>query len=280
LQEIAMTVLLPAFVFEAVTAAEMARRRAQFMTAMSSGRPRPVIIAEGDSWFCYPRDSVFVPDHAPLDVIAQLSTEFAVNGVAKPGDTAQTMVDFFEPFVTQDIQTWSADLLLLSAGGNDLLGEGKLASFLRGGDRPLSQYLRPEFFGLVEAVLGRLERMVRAARAAKPDLKVILHGYDYANPSGNGPWLRNPMTKLGIPGGKHRDIIKRIVDSFYSRLQAVADELDQELADGGGEIVVLDLRGTVPASQWYDELHPNTDGFKKVRARYRERILKLHPLTA
>lgn len=274
-----MTVVLPAFVFEAVTAAEMARRRARFIAAMSAGPTGPVIVAEGDSWFCYPRDSVFVPDDAPLDVIAQLSDEFAVNGVAKPGDTAQTMADFFEPFVTQDIQTWNADVLLLSAGGNDLLGEGKLASFLRNGDRPLSQYLKPEFFGLVEGVLGRLERMIRAARRAKSDLKVILHGYDYARPSGNGPWLRAPMAKLAIPAAKHQDIVKRIVDSFYSRLAAVADELDQELSGGSGEIVVLDLRGSVGAGQWYDELHPSSQGFAKVRKRFRKRILELHPLT-
>jgi metacaspase-1 len=274
-----MTVLLPPFIFELVTAGEMARRRAKFIAAMSSGYTGPVIVAEGDSWFCYPRDSALVPDDAPLDVVAQLSDEFAVNGVAKPGDTAQTMVEFFHPFVTQDLQTWGAHLLLLSAGGNDLLGEGKLASFLRDGDRPLSQYLKPEFFGLVEGVLGRLERMVRAAREAKPDVKIILHGYDYARASGKGPWLRAPMAKLKIPASKHQDIIKRIVDSFYSRLAAVADELDQELADGGGEIVVLDLRGTVAAGQWHDELHPSTEGFAKVRKRFRKRILDLHPLT-
>ena len=44
-------------------------------------------------------------------------------------------------------------------------------------------------------------------------------------------------------------------------------------------IVVLDLRSTVGASQWYDELHPSTDGFKQVRKRFRKRILELHPLT-
>ncbi len=274
-----MTVLLPPFLFEVVTAGEMARRRAKFIQTMSSGYQGPVIIAEGDSWFCYPRDSALVPDNAPVDVIAQLSDEFAVNGVAKPGDTAQTMADFFHPSVTQDLQFWGAHLLLLSAGGNDLLGEGKLATFLRDGDRALSQYLKPEFFGLVEGVLGRLERMVRAAREAKPDVKVVLHGYDYARPSGKGPWLKAPMVKLKIPAAKHRDIIKRIVDSFYSRLTAVADELDQELAGGAGEIVVLDLRSTVGASQWYDELHPSTDGFKQVRKRFRKRILELHPLT-
>jgi hypothetical protein len=273
-----MTVLLPAFVFEVVTAAEMTRRRAKFVQKMSSGYQGPVIIAEGDSWFCYPRDSVWVPDTAPLDVVAQLSDEFAVSGVAKPGDTAQTMVDFFDPFVTQDIQFWSANILLLSAGGNDLLGEGRLASYLRGGDRPLSQYLKPEFFGLLEDVLMRLERMVRAARQAKSDIKVVLHGYDVARASGNGPWLKAPMDRLGIPPSKHQGIIKRIVDGFYSRLTAVADELDAELTGGGGEITVLDLRGVVRPTQWYDELHPNTAGFTRVRDRFRERILALHPI--
>jgi hypothetical protein len=274
-----MTVLLPAFVFEVVTAAEMTRRRAKFLQKMSSGYTGPVIVAEGDSWFCYPRDSIWVPDTAPEDVIAQLMEEFAVAGVARPGDTAQTMVEFFHA-VTQDLLTWKADILLLSAGGNDLLGEGHLASYLRDGDRPLSQYLKPDFFALVEQVLTWLERMVRAARQAKPDVKIILHGYDIAHVSGNGPWLQRPMDKLGIPAGKRQPIVQRIVDSFYSRLQAVVDELDHELADGNGEIVVLDLRGTVGPTQWYDELHPDTEGFSRIRDRYRERILELYPLTS
>ena len=273
-----MTVLLPAFALELVTAGEMTRRRVKFVQKISAGYRGPVIVAEGDSWFCYPRDSVWVPDTAPEDIVAQLSDEFAVSGVAKPGDTAQTMADFFEPFVTQDIQTWNANVLLLSAGGNDLLGEGKLASYLRDGNRPISQYLKPSFFGLVEDVLMRLERMVRAARRAKADVKVVLHGYDAARPSGNGPWLKAPMDRLSIPASKHQPIVKRIVDSFYSRLKAVADELDAELSNGRGAIVVLDLRGTVRPTQWYDELHPNTAGFRRIRDRFREQILALHPL--
>ena len=273
-----MTVLLPAFAFELVTAGEMTRRRAKFVQKISSGYQGPIIIAEGDSWFCYPRDSIWVPDTAPEDIVAQLSDEFAVSGLAKPGDTAQNMADFFEPFVTQDIQTWNANVLLLSAGGNDLLGEGKLASYLRDGDRPVSQYLKPAFFGLVEDVLMRLERMVRAARRAKLDVKIVLHGYDVARPSGRGPWLKAPMDQLGIPASKHQAIIKRVVDSFYSRLQAVAGELDSDLSNSSGEIAVLDLRGTVRPTQWYDELHPNTAGFRRIRNRFRDRILALHPL--
>lgn len=275
-----MTVLLPAFVFELVTAEEMGRRRARFVERMSSGYDGPVIVAEGDSWFCYPLPGVWVPADAPKDIVEQISVEFAVSGVAKPGDTAQNMADFFHPFVTTDLQYWGAHILLLSAGGNDLLGEGKLESYLRGGDRPLSQYLKPNFFGIVEFVLERLERMVRAAREAKPDVKVILHGYDYARPTGKGPWLRAPMLKLGIPEAKHQPIIKRIVDSFHARLKAVTDELDDELANGGGEIVMLDLRNTVATAQWYNEIHPTTQGFKKICAKYRARILALHPLVA
>jgi hypothetical protein len=34
----------------------------------------------------------------------------------------------------------------------------------------------------------------------------------------------------------------------------------------------------VRPTQWYDELHPNTAGFTRVRDRFRERILALHPM--
>ena len=87
-----MTVLLPSLAFELVTAEEMTRRRVRFIEKLNGGYQGPIIIAEGDSWFCYPRDSIWVPDTAPVDVITQLSQEFAISALGRPGDTSQARV--------------------------------------------------------------------------------------------------------------------------------------------------------------------------------------------
>src|SRR3954449_4035317 len=82
---------------------------------------------------------------------------------ASADDLTRRVADFEgrlnrEPFVIAD-RLWVKDTSTqrrrncasqsrrgLSAGGNDLLGEGRLASYLRDGNRPVAQYLKPAFF--------------------------------------------------------------------------------------------------------------------------------------
>jgi hypothetical protein len=67
---------------------------------------------------------------------------------------------------------------------------------------------------------------------------------------------------------------EEIVDAFYSKLASLVDTLDSELAEERREIVLIDLRNVVGSGEWYDELHPTSEGFAKIGAEFRSEILK------
>ncbi|MGL4440967.1 MAG: SGNH/GDSL hydrolase family protein [Bosea sp. (in: a-proteobacteria)] len=259
-----MTIILPAFVFEAVTAEVLVSRRALFHHRKAEKPDSPVIVAYGDSWFCYPRESIVVPDDAPFDIVMRLLSVRPVLCIARPGDSLQSMADFADPHLTQALTTQNAAALLISAGGNDLVGGGMIAQHLRSGDRPLSDYLKPSFFEMLDLAMERYTRIIRMARQARPSLRVVTYGYAKAFSRKDGPWFRNPMNGLGIPLKKQSLIVARIMAAFASRLSALAAELDQELSGGKGHVVFVDTMSLVAFNEWYNELHPNSFGYSKI----------------
>ena len=99
-----------------------ARRRVKYEIDKLQGVRRPVIVSEGDSWFQYPITL--------NDVIDQLidEHEYQVYSLGKAGDLLALMVQ--EQEYVDAIESEQADLFLLSAGGNDMLGGGRLGEFL------------------------------------------------------------------------------------------------------------------------------------------------------
>ena len=74
------------------------------------------IVSEGDSWFQYP----FLLD----DVIDQLFDQFAIFSLDAAGDLLQDMKKQDE--LSGAITAEQPQVVLLSGGGNDLLGDGRL----------------------------------------------------------------------------------------------------------------------------------------------------------
>jgi hypothetical protein len=274
-----MTLLLGGLTFELVAAAELARRRTVFDDRRKADPLAPVIVAEGDSWFCYPRDSILVPDDAPVDCVTVLQRSRPVLCVGRPGDTLGSMADFASS-VSSDVDTFGAEVLMLSGGGNDLLGGGRLSQVLRPGNHPPSKALTPAFFDLLETAAWNIARIVHEVRRANPAVKIMIHGYDYGEPTGKGPWLKAPMDVLGIPVHRHRPIVRSIVNAVASRYQTEMDRLDHALAGGRGEIVFVDLRNAVKPTEWYDELHPDDAGFRAVAAKLDRQLKRFLPLVA
>ena len=203
------------------------------------------VVAEGDSWFQYP----FLID----DVIDHLFDAWAIYCVGAAGDLLQDMARQDE--VTAAVLAEKPDLLLLSGGGNDLLGGGQLVRYLRPHAPGMSagDHVSDEFYRLLQRIMEIYGSLLEKGLSAGAR-RVVCHGYDYAIPNGGG-WLGRPMLKLGITDrGLQRDIIRILIDALHEGLVGVAGRF-------GGRVVVADCRGTVPDSAWYDELHPTSQGF-------------------
>ncbi len=271
--------LLGAALMEVAAASTNPARLRAARKKIRDGYTGPIILAEGDSWFCYPKQ---VGPHrisdAPTDLIAQLAERYAVFTEAKPGDVAITMRGFIndENSLLTELGRVNADILLLSAGGNDLLGNGKLKQFLEAGDRDIADYTRTiPYSDTFWAAVDAIEVMIRQSLRRYPALKAVIHGYDYAIPTGEGPWLQAPMDALGIPRAKHADISRRITDQFNRALNELADAINTDI--GAERVHYVDLRNTISnPSHWRDELHPTTEGFAALAARLADRIDAIH----
>ena len=228
------------------------QRLARFHRKLAEpGYDGPVIVSEGDSWFQYPFQLEDTIDH--------LMREHAILSLGAAGDTLSNMVKQQE--YLRGLGESRGTILLVSAGGNDLLGGGDIEGHLDAFDPALkpADYLLPSFGALVDRALGQYERLFRDVSGAFPWVRVICHGYDYPVPRDGGRWLGRPMARRGIEKDDlRRAIAVEMMDVFNRGLYRVARRL--------GHVTYVDCRGAVGEARWHDELHPTNDGYASVAA--------------
>lgn len=225
-------------------------RRQQRYRSKIQGWTEMRIVSEGDSWFQYP----FLLD----DVIDQLFDHHAIYSLDAAGDLISDMVRQNE-LVSAVVQE-QPQVVLLSGGGNDVLGGARLSTMLPSyhPERAPEDYLGAAFEANLGRVLADYETLISRMFAIKPDTRVVCHSYDHAIPA-NGRWLGQPLARIGIVDpGLQRDIVWRIVDRFHSGLSAIAARYPG--------VRLVDCRGKVQSNRWHDELHPDNAGFKAVAA--------------
>lgn len=234
------------------------RRRQRYRRRLASW-DGPRLVSEGDSWFQYP--------FLLTDTIDHLANDHLILSLGAAGDLLADMLGQDE--LTGTVVAERPDAVLLSAGGNDLLGAGGLTRIIERHDGPRDpdEYLGPTFEAFLRAVLADYRRIVATTLSARPGTPVICHGYDRALPAG-GRWLGRPLAASGIIDPTlQAAIVSRIVDRFQIGLEGLAAE-----AELRGHLHVIDARGTVGADEWHDELHPTDEGYAKVAALFRSAI--------
>ncbi len=244
------------------------RRRRRFRKNLRRGDQRPILLAEGDSWFQYP---LWLKD-----VIDYLSADYNIMCLSAAGDELSEMIedgDYWDYLEALSDQGHPIRALLLSGGGNDIVGD-PLVDLLNDYDphgsaaTHLNESNVSEMFAEIEAgYIGIIERV----RSRFSDLPVVVHGYDYARPLPDqgfkipplDGWLGEPMRRKGIPDGPlQAEIIKLLID----RINLVLEQLA-----GREGVHFVDNRDVV-ASDWHDELHPKDEGFKRVAAKFRDAL--------
>lgn len=227
------------------------------------------IVAEGDSWFRLPPIWPY-----PDTCIDYLQDDgYPIVNLAHWGHTLEQILAAgeFWPYIDN-----GHDLLLFSAGGNDLLGGGQLASFLNlfdvGHSRPAdaAYYVKQDFYDNLDWIISNLETgLILPMAARRANKKIIMHGYDYALPQANGQWLGGPMWDQGLHptfrAALCRAIIRLMIDAFNARLRGLASRYPDVF-------MYLDLRGTIGANEWYDELHGKDAAAKKIARKFSTKI--------
>lgn len=258
------------------------RRQANFRRKKLLGSKLPVLVAEGDSWFEFPL--------LVSEIVDQLDDGFLVWSIGAAGDTAQNMVyDRAEYPKALKARRHEVRGFLFSAAGNDIIGEDPETQ------KPVLFDLLKEFNGDNSDIQGHInlelleekmqflqEAYTKVIKNIRNDLgfeklPIIIHGYDYAIPypcagldprnpvhAAKNEWLGEPLDQRNIEDSTLRhNIIKFMIDRLYKMMEDVSGNSDET------GVWLVDCRGAMPTvTDWIDEIHGTSDGFKKVAARF------------
>jgi hypothetical protein len=262
---------------------ERERRRRQFEEDLAKRPDFKILYFEGDSWCQFP---IFIDE-----LYDYLRKSYNVYCTSRAGDTISNMI-FKSPeypkYLRELIHLRNLKLsgFVFSGAGNDVVGKGRsgkpaLEELLRNYDssKDASWHIdTPECEAIMNFISKGYRQLMdsveeRFSHLAFPDLKVYLHGYDYvrvrslpdADPH-RKPWATNwtgdPLKAKGFTDNSvGSEVIKALINRLNETTKLVC-------ADYPERAVYVDLRGSVPADQWADELHATSSGFGKAAERF------------
>lgn len=233
----------------------------------------------GDSWFQY------VPH--PTDLNKQIAKLFRQTLFLKEGVAGRdsAMWKAAMPRVQNAIAEYRFDAILLSTGGNDIVGS-ELAEFVKEAGQPQSpgdmpwgeipkpvfDHIRLETFGIaLRYAIKDIGMVVQCRDLFSPNSIVYVHTYDYVFPSGvgfklgfikSGPWIKPHLDGVGLNDpAKQRVVTSWLVDQFARELRAMVSQRPN--------MRLVDSRGTLKTKQqWDNEIHPKAPGFETIAKRH------------
>ena len=198
----------------------------QMRKGFRSNKDNIVIMAEGDSWFQFPK--LYFGIDAVKDVldwfIKDKRKKYAVYSLAAGGDWLSNII--YSGEYIEELPKISPDVFLISGGGNDLVGNNRLATmvvnpgiegrrdlnlgdnghlndlyqmrFPNGGEGSAMymqglQLISDEFLSFINLIMVQYFVFIHNLRSTKKydNMLILTHGYDYAIPSRkrNGKWI-------------------------------------------------------------------------------------------
>lgn len=227
----------------------------------------PKMVSEGDSWFQHPLLD---------DIIDNISRMYPTYCTAAAGDTIRNW--FAKGEYLKAVRSVQPRVLILSGGGNDILGDDLkkfLTMFTDGpeGENP-ARFFTPEFAKELDDIADIYRNIFEHFKTERPDMPILLHSYDYprpkpANAGKSSNWLGQYFDKFNITRPADRTAaVKHMIDEFNRRLKKVASKYPDQ-------VHYLDLRNQVRDGQWDDEIHPNNSGFQNVSGLFLRKISEL-----
>jgi hypothetical protein len=238
-----------------------------------AGTPQPRILAEGDSWFAYPKTWILLG--APSNIILQLVKlgGYTIHSMAANGDEAVEMLSGERERLVDALAADPYDAVLFSGGGNDIVGKYNIDYLVRKPSAGVSGA------ALIDAVKfqRRMDEVKHAyldlldlvARFSKnPNAPIITHTYDRAIPSGKAAkfvgglvsikaWIKPYLDPMGISPPDQQAIIDAMLAQFQAMLLGIEAAFPNRFH-------VVRTNPTVAANEWANEIHPNPAGFRKI----------------
>ncbi|GAB2622693.1 hypothetical protein GCM10027035_18130 [Emticicia sediminis] len=218
----------------------------------------------------------------------------------------------YEDQYITELSRYSPEVFLISGGGNDLVGESRIATLVKkrtevkirdskireheknyihnlyGYDSDTCNrivlgrdFLSDDFWALLNIFLFQYYILFKSIEKAGKfsNMKIITQGYDFAIPSNNKNIFQNPL-RLLFGNGKwlHKPLnTKGIYDSVEQRsvIASMLYEFSEMLIYVGSKfdnVFHIDCRGIASDKDWRDELHLKGNVYKKIAQMYEECI--------
>lgn len=221
---------------------------------------KKVIIAEGDSWFLYPiriKDTLdYIMEEWPVKSMAWRG--HALKHYTKPNDFLQA--------VQEEAGKQKPFYVLLSGGGNLLIGPGLkrlLQQDLKNAAHP-KDYLTSSYKNQMNELKNIYQYLFSTLSEVKFVEKILVHGYDYIQiekENINGGWVNFIMEGAGIKDAIEKEkLIRYLIDEFNKGLASLAARYPK--------VTYIDVRGCIGENEWYDEVHPDERGFRKIANKF------------
>jgi lysophospholipase L1-like esterase len=209
------------------------------------------VVAEGDSWFNLP---IIIRPQAIADRLKS-NHVVAVKNIAMWGHTLAEILAKKE--YLDEIARFKPDWFTMSAGGNDLqvaLANGQLV-LPYDPARPIAQCLTP-YAGVLLAQIADGYRLLLNEIAIKfPALPTLCYAYDYPRPTlKNGRYIGQYLKDQKYPKTTWDAVGELIINRLTNAVQPVVKAFPNGY--------FLDGRGTTATDPFFDDMHPDTEGFK------------------
>lgn len=287
--------------FGKLNLAKQEKRRKRFFKRMRAGKRNgnyKTVVAEGDSWFCFPK---YVKD-----INEWLIRDDNINlySVAAAGDWIANMI--YEGKYIEELSLIQPDVFLISGGGNDFVGSYRLSYMINmdveknlQGEDPVEACIADAFFAFILTLKTQYWLLLSSLNKADKlkDMKVITQGYDRVIPSpkkwrgfdliqwiinrfftATGDWLHTPLKLKGLhdPSTQKRVIakfIEKVNEMFiwlatYPNVKGVAGKPYKF-----PNLYHVDCRGVArDFDDWFDEIHLKSGRFKVIADAYKHII--------
>ena len=253
-------------------------RDSEFTQLVRRYPQRTCLVAEGDSWFAYPRKWILAGK--PNNIINYLKNmeRFNLLHLASNGDEAVDMLSGESKVkLLKSIHRHPVDFLLFSGGGNDVVGRWDFDYFIRRNvhsDNFADYVYKGRLNRRITQVMHAYEDLIEYCNeySLNRDIRIITHTYDYLVPDPRGAeffgglfklnrgqsWIYPFLIEKAVPEQHHQPLVKYLINRLADNLLKLEARYSQRL-------VVADTRGTIdPHKGWQNEIHPKPGGFKKL----------------
>lgn len=248
----------------------------RFRASVRRFRKRPILLAEGDSWFAFPTRRNVIDHIRSMERVSLLN-------MASNGDEAVEMLGAKQKArMRRRLEEFEVGALLFSAGGNDVVGRD-LVTLLQPVSDPTDWEAcvrKRAYRRKLRMIRGAYEDLVDLRDQLRPSCVILAHGYDFPYPSEvgvrlggvtiSGPWMKPFMDAVGLtdPDAQHA-LARHLLTGFNELLESFQEREER--------FIYIDSTGTLGRDEWGDEIHPTADGFRKIAECFRAPLADVFP---